>query len=443
MSVVEAAELVAQHPLVADVQIAGGGLRVRPTEAATTTGPAPGPLVQDYLDHWAELYDYVYESGTPTADDLDLSGWRASDTGRPFPVEHMRDWIDRTVDVVLRHRPRHILELGCGTGLLLRRLCGHVDGYVGTDVSRVAVDRLAAADLPGVRMVVAGAHETSTPAVRHALADGAGPWARPDLVLLNSVTQHFPHGDYLRAVLLDVLALVADGGVVVVGDVRHAALLGAHSLWIERTADPQADPDDLALRAAARAAREPELLVDPRFMLDAAAASDREVAVQLLPRTMAAESELTRYRYDAVFRVGVPVPGAAPAWIGWLDLPGPDRCAALVALMASGPAAVRAIPNGLLHPAPGAVTPSTLARVLGGVDASTLLDTDDPALLRVVGPDEQAWSPVSASPLPRAELVHEPMAGFLRRRLPELLHDHLHRHGATDDIHITVAGPAE
>src|SRR5262249_13324430 len=158
---------------------------------------------------------------------------RASDTGLPFPAAHMTEWVDRTVELVQRQRPRVILELGFGTGLLLYRLHPTVSAYVGTDVSGTAVARLAAAGLPRVAVVRGGAHEAGADAVRGALDDTAGAGVAPDCVLLNSVTQHFPNVDYLAAVLRQAMALVPAGGTVVVGDVRHVGLLDHYCRWLE------------------------------------------------------------------------------------------------------------------------------------------------------------------------------------------------------------------
>ena len=52
----------------------------------------------------------------------------------------MREWLDQTVDRILSLRPQNVLEIGCGTGLLLFRLAPHCARYVGTDFSPIALD---------------------------------------------------------------------------------------------------------------------------------------------------------------------------------------------------------------------------------------------------------------------------------------------------------------
>ena len=432
MSLERAAACVAEHPWVAHVQVGpDGGLRVQPAPAALALQPAPGRLLREYLEHWAEVYDWVYESGEARyADDLDLSGWRASDTGRPLPPEHMVEWVERAVALVLRSRPRRVLELGCGTGLLLHRLNRQVEVYVGTDVSRTAVERLQRAGLPGVAVVEAAAHEARSARVQRALESLAGEGARPDCVVLNSVTQHFPNVEYLALVLRDAIDLVAAGGTVVVGDVRHAALLGHYCRWLERAADPAAPPEELERRAAARAAREEELLIDPRLLARVAAAvTDRTVLISVHAKTMRADTELTRYRYDAVLHVDPPALAPAPERVPWSALPAADRLAALRRRVEAGGAVlVHGIPNRLLAPAADAVSAYELLAAVAGVDADVCLDIEEPTLLAVAAPAAVArWRPGQVRGLEDGQLAHEPLPRYVSRRLPEVLRDHLRR----------------
>ncbi|MDK1474488.1 class I SAM-dependent methyltransferase [Streptomyces sp. 549] len=428
-----AAELLAAHPWVARVRAAqDGGLLVTPAASATAAAPVPGPLVREHLDQWAEVYEFVYETGEGRrSDDLDLSGWRASDTGRPLPEEHMRDWVDRTVELVLAQQPRRVMELGCGTGLLAHRLHPALDGYVGTDVAQVAVDRLAAAELPHTAFVRAAAHEAGSPQVRQAAHRVFGDGVRPDCVLLNSVTQCFPDLAYLTAVLHGAIAAVEDGGTVIVGDNRHSALLEEHFGALERLRDPEAGAADLASRTAAAVAADEELSFAPAAVARAAAAQSRPVRMGVHARTMADASELTRYRYDLVLHVG---PGAEEATASavhretWQAHRDRGLHAALRVALARRPAVLSGIPNALLTDAPGGLTPHALRKALTGTDSAVLLDAADPRMLAVAAPPGAGAVPVEevAEPL-SGPAAHEPLPAFVSRRLPEVLRDHLRR----------------
>ncbi|MEV5892485.1 class I SAM-dependent methyltransferase [Nonomuraea fuscirosea] len=414
-------ELLLAHPWIARVDHTGvGGLAVTAEPATLTVRHEPGhlpvlgDLVAEHLEHWGEVYDWTYRSGRDTnRPDLDLSGWRATDTGKPLPAEHMAEWADRTAELVLRHRPSQVVELGCGTGMLLHRLHPHLKGYVGTDIAEPVVARLDALGLPGVKVVRAAAHEINGEAVRSALA-GLG--ERPDCVLLNSVTQCFPSVAYLAAVLRDAIDAVAPGGVVIVGDVRHSGLLGEHCRRLEPTADA----------AEQRAAADTELLFDPATLAAVAAGTNRRVTISFHAKTLTADTELTRYRFDAVLHVDAPASPAATVH-AWDEL-GPDRAAALAALAAGDdPVRVTGIPNGLLRPVPGAESGASLRSMLEGTGSAVLLDPADPTLLQVAAPAWAAAVPVDA--LAGVGRPHEPLGAFARARLVEVARRELRRAG--------------
>lgn len=428
------AALVSAHPWVAEARARpGDAITVWPEPAATLAGPEPGPLLREHLDHWTEVYDWVYQEAVGRhSDDLDLSGWRASDTGQPLPIEHMREWLACTVGLVLAQRPRRVLEIGCGTGLLAHRLHPHLRGYVGTDVAPAAVQRLRGAGLPRTAFVQAAAHETATARVRAAMDVAFDGGLAPDCVLLNSVTQCFPGLDYLAEVLRQALAVVADGGTVIVGDIRHSDLLTPHFTWLEQSRTPGIGDNDLRTRVRAAIAADEELSFSPRAVATVLTAQERPVRVSLHARTMEQDTELTRYRYDIVLHVGAGVPEApAPVrTIPWSEQFGADLAATLRAASSDDPIVVSGIPNALLNDAPKAVTPHALRHAVRELDAAVLLDPDDPRLLAVAAPAAGGLLTleglVGGGPETGPE-AHEPLAGFVRRRLPEVLRDYLRR----------------
>lgn len=82
------------------------------------------------------------------------------------------------------------------------------------------------------------------------------------MVLLNSVVQYFPNAGYLEAVLRSASALLAPGGRLVVGDVRHLRLLDAFHAAVElHHAQDFTDSTALWRRVQSRARKETELLL--------------------------------------------------------------------------------------------------------------------------------------------------------------------------------------
>jgi amino acid adenylation domain-containing protein len=340
---------LARHPEVREAAVAlregvGGGRLIayvvpRPTEAApVAAGEAAGHMAQ-----WQTLYDETYGQGPSgeggEAQTFNLQGWDSSYTGEPIPAAEMREWVEGTVGRLLALPHRRVLEVGCGTGLLLFRVAPEAERYRGTDFSAVALAQ-----------VRSGLDRLPLPQVE--LAQGlADDWSgvRPgefELVVLNSVVQYFPGVDYLVRVLEGAVAAVAPGGAVFVGDVRSLPLLEAFhaSVQLHRAA-ASLPAAELARRVGRRVADEEELVVDPDLFLALALRLPAVRRVEVLLKRGRHANELTRFRYDVILHVGgveksrdVPCPQA------WESIGGLER------LLAERPAAVAVsdIPNSRL-----------------------------------------------------------------------------------------------
>src|SRR5262249_22298760 len=95
-----------------------------------------------FIQHWQQLYETTYRQGEADAGDFDITGWKSSYTGGPLPAEEMRIWVNETVSHLRALGARRVLEIGCGTGLLLTRLAGACEYYVGVDFSVEVVSKL-------------------------------------------------------------------------------------------------------------------------------------------------------------------------------------------------------------------------------------------------------------------------------------------------------------
>ncbi|MGH9334547.1 MAG: amino acid adenylation domain-containing protein, partial [Vicinamibacteria bacterium] len=89
------------------------------------------------VSRWRKTYDEVIygevaseKSASPT---FNIAGWDSSYTGTPLPAEAMREQVNQTVARIRSLAPERILEIGCGTGLLLFELAPHCEKYVATD----------------------------------------------------------------------------------------------------------------------------------------------------------------------------------------------------------------------------------------------------------------------------------------------------------------------
>ncbi|MFE1049497.1 amino acid adenylation domain-containing protein [Streptomyces olivaceus] len=251
---------------------------------------------REQVTEWRQIYDGMYGRSPGAEFGEDFTGWDSSYDGEPLPLEEMREWRASIVDRVHALRPRRVLEIGVGSGLILSRLAGDCEAYWATDFSAAAVtalrDRLRDRPELGsrVELRVQSADDV----------DGL-PEGYFDTVVINSVTQYFPHAGYLESVLDGVVGLVAPGGSVFVGDVRNLTLLrGLHTaVALARTPDP-ADASELRRDVDRRVLREKELLVAPAFFQRFGSGNALVGGVDIRVKSGGFHNELSRYRYDVV-----------------------------------------------------------------------------------------------------------------------------------------------
>ena len=382
---VEAA--LAQHPAVEDALVMARGQDVARTLVGyVRLADGSARAGSDHHAQWQQLFDTTYggTAGEPAALAFDTSGWQSNYTGAAIPAEEMARWVQAAVDEVERLAPRRVLEIGCGTGMLVARLAPGCAVYRAMDYSRTAVEQVAALCSRDPAL----AH---VEVVRQAADDLSGcPDAGFDLVILNSVVQYFADADYLVRVLRGAARAVAPGGHIYVGDVRNQALLAAFHVSVALHRAPGAlARDELRRRAELRSAAERELLVEPDFFHALVGRVDGIAAAEVELQRGAFHNEMTRFRYRALLAVGAPrAAQAALDWLAWgddvADLAALQRRVA--ELGGDRVLAVRGVPNRRL---------ATEAAALRWLDAAGAPDaTDRDALAAAAAPSvdpEELW----------------------------------------------------
>ncbi|MBN1174640.1 MAG: amino acid adenylation domain-containing protein, partial [Micromonosporaceae bacterium] len=88
--------------------------------AEAAAGGEKTSLLDDRLEHWQQVYETFDGQAAPrTEDGADYTGWNSSYTGQALGVDEMERWRQDTLALIRSYRPRTVLEIGCGTGLLL------------------------------------------------------------------------------------------------------------------------------------------------------------------------------------------------------------------------------------------------------------------------------------------------------------------------------------
>jgi natural product biosynthesis luciferase-like monooxygenase protein len=305
------------------------------TEGAASSGSASSAPASA----WQNIWDEAYRAPLPekaTDATFNIAGWNSSYTGEAIPEDEMRDWVLNTTQNIRALGARRILEIGCGTGLLLFRVAPECERYTGVDFSQAALDHIAATlsrhPLAGVELLRASADDFE-------VAPGSY-----DAVVINSVAQYFPSADYLARVLERALAALAPGGKLFIGDVRSLPWLEAFHASVELAAAPDtASCGDVAEAVSRRLRRESELVIAPELFQAFAAKQSRVRSVRAELKRARFSNELTSFRYDVVLTTTGPSEAAelGPQDIVELDGQAVPDLAALRAALDAAPVALR------------------------------------------------------------------------------------------------------
>ncbi|PSB45112.1 non-ribosomal peptide synthetase, partial [Chamaesiphon polymorphus] len=267
------------------------------------------------IEQWQQLYENVYsESVEIEGYQYNTVGWKSSYTGQQIPQDQMHQWVDSTVERILELQPQHVLEVGCGTGMLLLQLAPHCLTYCGTDISQVALDYIdrqinkIEADCLDLKLINKPAHDFT-----------AIEQYKFDTVIINSVIQYFPSIDYLVEVVRGAIDTLGTGGAIFIGDIRSLPLL--ETFYTATKFECALDSTTVAqLKQNIKNAynQEEELVIDPEFFfaLKQHFPQIKHVRVQLKPGNY--HNELTKFRYDVILYVGDTVfETIEPEWLNY------------------------------------------------------------------------------------------------------------------------------
>jgi amino acid adenylation domain-containing protein len=336
---------------------------------------AEDAFAEERVGEWQRIYDELYDADGAGRDaEFDIVGWNSSYTGAPLSADEMGEQVNGAVERIGALGGRRVLEIGCGTGLLLLRLADDTERYVGTDFSAPALKRLSAT-------VEARGWDHVELWERTAEDFGGIAPGSFDVVVLNSVVQYFPDVDYLVRVLREAMRVVGPTGSVFVGDVRHLPLLPALHAEIEVRRADGASAAEIRERIARRGEQEQELVLDPAFFAALSAELENCGGISIQIKRGWSHNELTRFRYDALLHGKDAVRRPQARELAWDDI---GNLAGLRRLLASTTEAVliRGVPNARLtepcrlleglEQADGAVPAAGLAQVADSHDGDAI-----------------------------------------------------------------------
>ncbi|PHM78028.1 non-ribosomal peptide synthetase [Xenorhabdus cabanillasii] len=259
----------------------------------------------DYLESWTEIFDGQYrqeiteniaiDATDKSDDDSDFGGWMNSYTEQPIVLEQMEEWRTGTMQRIESLHPRRLLEIGCGSGLLLYRYAERCESVLATDISAEVLSR---------HQKILQQRGWSHVELRRGDALNLGTITPDqfDTVVINSVVQYFPNIQYLEKVITQLLPAVEAGGKILLGDIRNLDLLTAHVTAIEknRLNGQRISVGTLANRIQRRLQQEKEFLLSPTYFAQLPKRYPEIGRVDILVKRGISDNEMLRYRYEVI-----------------------------------------------------------------------------------------------------------------------------------------------
>jgi amino acid adenylation domain-containing protein/thioester reductase-like protein len=301
---------LSQHPAVREIAVttkedSSGHKRIFAYFTSQSPASKIKSLVKETYDQeisqWQTIWDSAYSDSSNHVVELTLntSGCINSYTGSLIPLNEMSDWVNNAVERILSLRPQRVLEIGCGTGMLLFRIAPQCSQYLGIDVSNHAINYIqqqlseSQKDWNHVTLKQKSAHDLEE------FESGSF-----DTIIINSVIQYFPNINYLLDVLDQAVKLVQPGGHIFIGDIRNLQLLQAFHASVQLSqAGDTLSTVKLQQQINRKIAQEQELLIHPDFFKVLKNQLPQVSYIETLLKRGRHENELDKFRFDAIIHV--------------------------------------------------------------------------------------------------------------------------------------------
>ncbi|AFW95760.1 non-ribosomal peptide synthase [Anabaena sp. 90] len=252
-------------------------------------------LIREQTEEWQYTFNDTYHlTETETNESFNIIGWNSSYDNQPIPAEEMRQWLNNTLTRIQALKPQRVLEIGCGTGMILLNIADQVESYWGTDFSQAAIIRLT-------NILQNRSWNHINLLTREATDFSEIPENYFDSIVINSVAQYFPSIEYLQQVITGALRILAPGGSLFIGDNRNLSLLNYfHASVAYFQANDNTDKETFNTQIRRIAKTENELVIDPLFFVNLTEVFPDLTAVEIQLKAENSDNELTKYRYDVV-----------------------------------------------------------------------------------------------------------------------------------------------
>ncbi|EGN97660.1 hypothetical protein SERLA73DRAFT_161607 [Serpula lacrymans var. lacrymans S7.3] len=333
----------------------------------------PSEQAEDSVRLREIFYAEHFESINPALVGADFTGWVSMYDGVPIPRMEMQDWLSDTLRGIQVEQNDSVLEIGCGTGMILFSLESRCQEYYAMDMLGSVLAYVQA------QLTERGLQDKVT--LLQGKADELDQLLpsekRFNLIILNSVVQYFPSADYLENVLRICANKLHEGGRIFLGDIRHLGVDKHHDLARVLHCDPSPElpTSEIRDRLAHWQLRQLELKVNPSFFFQLQEKSGSRIShVEILPKMMSTCNELSQFRYQIILHIGkTPILTKPKHWMKYTNISKLEEalCAEEAVLAVNGiPNSLVALEQGVLQLMSSSQAPAKASELIAAVTAS-------------------------------------------------------------------------
>lgn len=244
-------------------------------------------------DVYTELYNYLYSAAADVETDHKLNhvGWNSSITRMPYTDKEMYEWRDDTIDAILSQKPKKILEIGCGTGMMLFSLIDSIDQYTGIDLSEKGIEYVKSR-LNEEQKKKTSFYVLDVDKLPEIKEDGF------DMVIMNSASQYMGGEDHFAEIMSKCADKLADEGRILIGDVKEEWNRKRFYIACETY---EGDKRELEKRINARQNTDFEFYMSIEYIKDMYKKVSRIKNVDILSKRGSCATEMNLFRFNVLF----------------------------------------------------------------------------------------------------------------------------------------------
>lgn len=238
-----------------------------------------------------EIYNQYYSLADDDGGDYSLNsiGWNSSFTEEPYSEAEMYEWRNNTIDIIRSFSAKRVLEIACGTGMMMFSILKDINYYLGIDVAEEGIKYIKS-HLSDDEKKKTDFYVMSAENIDELEQDGF------DLAFINSATQYMGPEEEFRECVVKMINKVAKGGKIFLGDMKSKTM---QDKFYTLTSKWNGDNENADETIAMKKKMDFEYYIDKSFF-DSLMSEPRVKKIELLLKKGKMLTEMNLFRFEAV-----------------------------------------------------------------------------------------------------------------------------------------------